>query len=161
MSHIIARVESIIAMNAFVDPCRDACKQLRLRQRTIHCRKQIIEAGPGLEVYLTFITKQTGLHIFQIVFHGLLIPLYITFQLELLCFQVIARIIFIRNSKRSNIHLHQTIHYITLSTHRKHLEHTVLSAVIGVLGTSFTLCNPNGLVLFTNRIVHITGHTCR
>ena len=108
-----------------------------------------------------FIAKQTGLHIFQVICHRFLIALYITLQLELLCFQVIAGIIFVGNSERSNIHLHQTADHIPFAPHCQHLEYTVLSTVVRVFGTSFTLCNPDGLILFSDCIVHITGHAGR
>ena len=112
-------------------------------------------------MHFPFVSEKTGLHTDQIVLSGFLISFYISFQLKLLRFQKVTGVIFVRNGKRSDIHLHQTVDQVAFTTHRQHLQHAVLSTVVRVFGTSFALGNPDGLVLLINGIMHITGHPCR
>ena len=54
-------------------------------------------------MHLSLIAKQTGLHVQQIVSLTLLEAFHITLELELLCFQVVARIVLLGDGKRSNV----------------------------------------------------------
>ena len=51
----------------------------------------------------------------------------------------------------------KTFGYGALAAHCHHLEYSLLCAVVRVLGTSLTLCNPYVVVLLGNDEVHIVG----
>ena len=107
-------------------------------------------------MYFSLIAEQPRFHITQIILRRFLISLDIPFQLKLLRLEKIARVIFIRDRHRSYVYLHQTVYKIPFTTHSQHLEHAVLRTVIGVLGTSFALCNPDGLILLQDCVMDVS-----
>ena len=142
-------------MDAAVYQDRHTAEQFLLGQRTVHRRQFIVDAGCRLEVYPAFEAEQPGLHVQQVVRLTLLESGIVALLLELLRLEIVARVVFVRDGERSDVHLHQAVQDVPLAANGKHLQHTFLRAVVGILGTPFALGNPDGLPFRGDGVVHI------
>ena len=100
----------------------------------------------------TLIPQDTGLHIVEVVLTRLLKGRVITFLLELLRLEVIARVVFIADSQWHDVQ------FLKISAHSQHLKYCILSPVIRVLSPTLTLSNPYILLLLGNSVMDITAH---
>ena len=104
---------------------------------------------------MTLITEDTGLHAYQVI-HWSLLPIgIIALLLELLCLQKIAWVILITDRQRYKMQLLQALDDTAFSTHRHHLQNTLLGAVVAVLGPTLALGYPDVLVLLLDGEMHI------
>ena len=100
----------------------------------------------------TLIPQDTGLHIVKVVLTRLLKGRVITFLLELLRLEVIARVKLIADGQRHNVQ------FLKITAHSQHLKYCILSSVIRVLSPTLALGNPYILLLLGNSIMDITAH---
>ena len=100
----------------------------------------------------TLIPQDTGLHIVKVVLTRLLKGRVITFLLELLSLEVIARVKFVAYGQRHDVQ------FLKISAHSQHLKYCILSSVIRVLSPTLALGNPYILLLLGNSIMDITAH---
>ena len=159
VSHIIIGKNTIVGMNTLINQSGYGNEQLRFRQCSVQFAQIFIDTRCHTETYTAFVSQKSGLHVQQVVIRGFLKVGYITLQLEFLRFQIVARIIFVRNGKRNDIQFLKIGDDVSIAAHRQHFQNAILRDVIRVLGTSLTLGYPDGLLLFRNRVVHITRHT--
>ena len=79
----------------------------------------------------------------------------IALLLELLGFEEVAGVVFVRNGQRHEVQALDALQRRALAAHRHHLQEGFLRAVVGVLGTPLALGNPDVLALLGNGVVHI------
>ena len=103
-------------------------------------------------VHTSLIAEDTRLHIVQVVLSALLECGIVAFLLELLCFEVVTRVVLVAYRKRYDVQ------FAKVSSHSQHLEYRLLCPVVRVLCSSFALCNPYILLLLCHRIVYILTH---
>ena len=108
---------------------------------------------------MTLIAEDTGLHTYQIIHRSLLPVCVIALLLELLCLQKIAWVILITDRQRYKMQLLQTLDDTAFSTHRHHLQNTLLGAVVAILGSTLSLGNPDILILLLDGEMHVIGKT--
>ena len=90
-------------MYRLVDNMSDSDSQLRTGSSVRYLFKKRIDWRSRLEMYATFIPRNTGSHIFQIIGRLFLVSDIIAFELHLLRFEIITRVVFIRNGNRHEI----------------------------------------------------------
>ena len=110
-------------------------------------------------MHMTLIAEDTGLHAYQIIHRSLLPVCVIALLLELLCLQKIAWVILITDRQRYKMKLLQAFDDTAFSTHRHHLQNTLLGAVVAILGSTLSLGNPDILVLLLDGEMHVIGKT--
>lgn len=112
----------------------------------------VVDAGSHVEVYTSFVAHQSGLHVVQVVGSCFLVAGIVTLQLELHGFEEVARVVLVRDGERCDVHLHEAVDDVAFAANGQHLEHTVLCAVVRILGAAFALGNPDGLLLLANGV---------
>ena len=117
----------------------------------------LVDARGCLVMDSTFIAYNSCLHTYNIV-HRTFLPIRIAFRLHFGSLQIVARVVFVRNGKRNNVELLQLFEQCAFCSQCKHLENGLLCKVVGVLGTSFSLCYPQVFVLFFKSKYHIARH---
>ena len=79
-------------------------------------------------------------------------------MLELFGFEVVARIILIRDGERNELHVTEILIVIAFSSEGHHAQDRGLCAVVGVFCSSFALSNPNVVFARANDVVHVATH---
>ena len=161
MRHIVIRVHFVACMDTTVYQRRDTSKEFLLWQRIIQFIQLYIDASIGLEMHMPLHAEDTCLHVLEVVSLTFLKGSIITLLLELLRLQIVARIIFIGNGKRMDVHLTKTLENSAFTTHDEHLENAILRTIVGILSPTLSLRYPDGLVLLTDGIVHVGRHAGR
>ena len=74
---------------------------------------------------------------------------------EFPCLQDVTRLIFIRDTERNNVEFLEIRSEILRAAHIEHLQQSLLGSVDAVLGTAFTLCDPDGALSGSNRVADV------
>ena len=144
-------------MQLTVDALAQRCEEVVLRQSAQLVYPRVDGCGT-LVVYASLIAEDARLHIVQVVLFALLEGGVVALLLELLGFQVVARVELIADGQRHDVQIAQLVGKATLAAHRQHFQHRVLRMVTRVLGTSLALCYPDVLALLGHGIVYIAAH---
>jgi hypothetical protein len=103
VSHVIGGKNTVVGMDTLVNQSRYGYEQLRFRQCPLQFTQILIDTGCHTETDAALISQKSGLHVQQVIIRGFLIVGYVAFQLELLRFQIVARVVFVRNGERNDI----------------------------------------------------------
>ena len=109
-------------------------------------------------MHAPFLAHDTGSHVIEIVLLRLLVGRIVALELELFCLQIVARIVFVGDGERHEVHVAQILPRTTLSAECHHAQHGGLGVVAGVFGAAFTLGDPNVVVFAGNHPMHVTTH---
>ena len=107
---------------------------------------------------VTLLAEDAYLHVAQVVLLALLELRVVPLHLELLGLEVVTRIVLVADGERYDVQVFESLYDGAISAHRHHLQHRLLRAVVGVLGSSLALRNPYVVVLVVDDMVHIAAH---
>lgn len=79
----------------------------------------------------------------------------VALELELLCLQVIAGIVLVRDGNRDDVQRREVADDVLSARHVEHLEDAGLRAVVRILGAAFALGDPDRLVRFFDGMVDV------
>ena len=133
-------------MDTLVNQSRYGYEQLRFRQCPLQFAQILIDTGCHTETDAALISQKSGLHVQQVIIRGFLIVGYVALQLELLRFQIVARVVFVRNGERNDIQFLKIGDNVSVVPPLQHLQNAVLRNVIGIFCTPFALGNPDRLI---------------
>ena len=164
---VVVREDAIAGMNLLVDALAQFGIKLIARQSGQFVNP-FVHGSSAMIVHPSLIAEDARFHIVQIVLSALFELGQVSFLLELLSLQVVARVKLIADGERHNVQLAQrfddcrsavgsTLRF-TQSSHREHLQHRFLRAVVRILGTAFALRNPDVLMFLCDSIMNITAH---
>ena len=140
---------------------------------TAECRKELVtrQVGqlidPGVDGcrtaidYASLIAEDARLHVVKVVLARFLKGGIVAFLLKLLRLEIVARVELVADGEGNDVQLTETVSGRSAGsggTHRQHLQHRVLCAVVAVLGTSLTLGYPDVFLLLGDSIVDIAAH---
>jgi len=145
-------------MNLLVDSAGNLAEDLSFRH---FCEfvKPVINRGHHFVVDATFLSHNAGLHIVEVVLLALLEARIVPLLLELLCLEIVARIVLITDTKGHEVELLESLYDCTFSGHRKHLEQRLLRLVATVFSSTLSLRNPDIFVFLLNGVMHVTTHS--
>ena len=109
-------------------------------------------------MHAPFLAHDTGSHVIEIVLLRLLVGRIVALELELFCLQIVARIVFVGDGERHEVHVAQILPRTTLSAECHHAQHGGLGVVAGVFGAAFALGDPNVVVFAGNYPMHVATH---
>ena len=144
-------------MYLVVDMGSNGIEEFLLRHFRVESIQILIDTWGCMIMHMSLVTEDTSLHAYEIIHRSLLPSFHVTLLLILLSLEEVARIILIADRQRYEMQLLQAVDDTTFSTHRHHLEDTLLRTVIAILGSTLSLGNPDILVLLLNGEVHIVG----
>ena len=103
-------------------------------------------------VYTTFIAKDTRLHVVEVILAGLLKGRVIAFLLQFLSLEIVAGVVLVADRQGHDIE------FLKVTTHRQHLQHSLLGTVVGVLCPTLALGQPDVLLLLCHSEMDVTAH---
>ena len=92
VSHVIGGKNTVVGMDTLVNQSRYGYEQFRFRQCPLQFTQILIDTGCHTKTEAALISQKSGLHVQQVIIRGFLIVGYVAFQLELLRFQIVARV---------------------------------------------------------------------
>ena len=101
---VVAWVEAIACMNFAIDAGGNGVKHLFVGKRLIFFNPAI-STGRQTIVHTAFLAHDAGTHVVQVVLLGFLISRIVAFELELFGFQIVARIVFVGDGERYEVHV--------------------------------------------------------
>ena len=146
-------------MNLTIDLFCQSTIEIILRQVLISQLFHLcIHGSSTMIMYTTFIAENTYTHIIKVILSALLKTWIVAFLLKFLSLQVIARVIFITDSKRYDIQVGKLFVWLPLATHGKHLQDRLLRTVVAILCPSLALGYPDVFLFRVHRIVDVLAH---
>ena len=142
-------------MDAAVDIVGHLCEEFAFGAGGIQRVEEVVQVTRHLEVDTSLVAEDARLHVDQVILRCFLVFRVIAFDLEFLCFQEVAGVIFIGDGGRDDVQLFQPVDEAAFTSHRQHLQYAVLGAVVGVLGSAFPLGNPYIFMFFRDGIVDV------
>ena len=158
--NIVAREELIATMDILIHTLSKGCEELCLRQFCQFINPGVDRCSTVID-HPTLIAKDTSLHIIEIILTTFLEARDVAFLLKFLSFQIVAGIELITDSERHDIQFAQAISRVLQlirGSHRQHLQHRVLCAVVRVLRPTLTLSYPDVLLLLGDCIRDVPTH---
>ena len=157
--HIIAWIETVVAMYLVVDMSSNGIEEFLLRHLWVEGIQILIDTWGCMIMHMSLVTEDTGLHTYEIIHRSLLPSFHITLLLILLSLEEVARIVLIADRQRYEMELLQSFDNSTFTAHRHHLEDALLGTIIAILGSTLSLGNPDILVLLLDGEMHVIGKT--
>ena len=154
--HVIAGIEAVVGVDFSVDNRRHGRKEGVLVHRGVECLELVVDEITDSEMDASFVSQDTRFHIEEVVVLCFLVSRVIALQLELLRFQIIARVVFVGNRNRDDVQCREIADDVLFARHVEHLEDAGLRAVVRILRASFALGNPDRLVCFLDRVVDVS-----
>ena len=104
-----------------------------------------------------FVVEDSGFHVEQVVPFAFFEGREVALLLEFFCFEEVAGVVFVGDGDGYDVEVHEVCEDIGLSSHVEHFEDAGLCFVVGVFGSSFALCDPDGFACFFYYVVDIGG----
>ena len=155
--NVVAGEESVAAVDGSVDASGYLGIDLGARQvgQLVDPR---VNARRNLIVYMSLLAIDTYLHIVEVVLLALLELGVVAFLLELLGLEVVAGVVLVGDGQWYYVEVSEALDGCAFATHGQHLEDGVLCAVVGVLGASLALRNPDVVFFVVDGMVDVTAH---
>ena len=162
-SDVVVGIEAVVAVDLVVDVGADGVQQVRLAEFLLtETVEVVVDAGCHMIVDFPLQSEDARPHADDVVVRPLLPVGVVALQLILLCLEEVAGVVLIADGEWHDVEVDEAVEHVALPTEDQHLQDALLRAIVGVLGASLPLCDPEVLMLFGDGEVHVTGEflTC-